>query len=187
MNIATRSPVSAQTWTLGRVAQSVGAVVENSHHEAEDLLITGVQEDSRQCGSGDLFVAVRGHEQDGLRHARDAVERGAVGIVAEQDPNAGVPWLHVHDARTAAGRIADFLYGDPSRDLALIGNLDVQVLFDDDLSNVRAEVDRCMAQANSQGGYMFSSCNSIFAGMSPLAVAEMYRYQAEVAIRNTAP
>jgi UDP-N-acetylmuramoyl-L-alanyl-D-glutamate--2,6-diaminopimelate ligase len=68
-----------------------------------------------------LFVAVRGHEQDGLLHARDAVERGAVGIVAEQDPKAGVPWLHVHDARTAAGRIADFIYGDPSRDLALIG------------------------------------------------------------------
>jgi UDP-N-acetylmuramoyl-L-alanyl-D-glutamate--2,6-diaminopimelate ligase len=113
--------VDAQTWTLGRVAQTVGAVVENSYHDSDNLLITGVQEDSRLCGSGDLFVAIRGHDRDGLRYARDAVARGAVGVVAEKDPRAGVPWLHVHDARTAAGRIADFIYGDPSRQLALIG------------------------------------------------------------------
>ena len=124
--MVTRSPVREQTWTLGRVAHAVGAVVADSRHDSEDLPITGVQENSLCCGSegggsGDLFVAIRGHARDGLRYARDAVERGAVAIVAERDPRAGVPWIPVPDARAAAGRLADLVYGDPSRRLALIG------------------------------------------------------------------
>lgn len=62
------------------------------------------------------------------------------------------------------------------QDLALIGNVDVQVLCSDDLVAVRREVDRCLAQGMPGGGYMLSSCNSIFAGMNAAAVAEMYRY-----------
>ncbi|GAB4460744.1 MAG: hypothetical protein Kow0031_40160 [Anaerolineae bacterium] len=50
----------------------------------------------------------------------------------------------------------------------------------DDLAAVRREVDRCVAQGASGGGYMLASCNSICEGMNPAAVAEMFRYQAEV-------
>ena len=92
-----------------------------------------------------------------------AIEAGFVGFHG-LEPAAG---MDLAEIRRAFGR-----------DLALIGNLDVQVLFDDDLARVRAEVDRCMTQECKQGGYMFASCNSIFAGMNGSAVAEMYRYQA---------
>jgi len=119
--MSTRSPVRAQAWTLGRVAQTVGGVLENAAPEQDELPITGVREDSRHCESGDLFVAVRGHDADGLRFAADARDQGASGIVAERDPQAGLPWIRVPDARAAAGRIADLVYGDPSRELALIG------------------------------------------------------------------
>jgi len=115
------TPVRAQTWTLGRVAQAVGAVVEGASPQTRELPITGVQEDSRHCGAGDLFVAIRGHERDGLRYAADAVGRGAAAVVAERDPRAGAPWIRVPDARAAAGRLSDLVYGDPSRRLALVG------------------------------------------------------------------
>ena len=66
------------------------------------------------------------------------------------------------------------------QDLVLIGNIDVRVLFDPDLEAVRREVDRCIAQGASGGGYMIASCNSICEGMNPATVAEMFRYQEEV-------
>ncbi len=50
------------------------------------------------------------------------------------------------------------------QELALIGNVDIRVLFDDDFSAVRAEVDRCLAQGAPGGGYMLATCNSINVG-----------------------
>lgn len=66
------------------------------------------------------------------------------------------------------------------RDLVLIGNVDVRVLFGSDLEAVRGEVDRCIEQGAPGGGYMIASCNSIFEGMNPAAVAEMFSYEGEV-------
>ena len=62
------------------------------------------------------------------------------------------------------------------QDLTLIGNVDIRVLFGNDLNAVRREVDRCITQGAPGGGYMFASCNSICDGMNPAAVTEMYSY-----------
>ena len=66
------------------------------------------------------------------------------------------------------------------QDLVLIGNVDVHTLCSPNLEAVRAEVDRCISQGSAGGGYMIASSNSIFKGMNPAAVAEMFRYQNEV-------
>jgi uroporphyrinogen decarboxylase len=91
---------------------------------------------------------------------------------------AGFAGMHGLDplAGTDLGQIKR-AYG---ADLVLVGNVDVRVLCGDDLGAVRAEVDRCVAQGAAGGGYMLATCNSIFAGMHPLAVAELFRYEAEV-------
>ncbi len=65
------------------------------------------------------------------------------------------------------------------KDLVLVGNLDVGVLLDDDLQAVRREVDRCLEEGAPGGGYIMATCNSIFPGMNPVAVAAMFRYQQE--------
>ncbi len=104
-------------WTLGRLAEAVGA----SLRSGGATVVTGVQDDSRRCGPGDLFVAVPGTRQDGVAYAEEARRRGAVAIAAERDPGAGLPWLPVTEARRAAGRLADLLHGDPSRQLTLVG------------------------------------------------------------------
>jgi len=90
-----------------------------------------------------------------------AVEAGFAGIHS-LEPNAGMDLTK---------NKKDF--GDK---LALIGNVDTQVLFGSDFDAVRSEVDRCMAQGAPGGGYLFASCNSIFAGMNPDLVREMFRY-----------
>lgn len=83
-----------------------------------------------------------------------------------------------HGLEPAAGMDLAAIKATYGRTLALIGNVDAQVLCGEDLHAVRREVDRCLAQGTAGGGYMFSSCNSIFAGMNATTVAEMYRYAA---------
>jgi uroporphyrinogen decarboxylase len=94
-----------------------------------------------------------------------AIEAGFVGFHGS-DPLAGMDLARIK---------REF-----GRDLVLIGNVDVRTLCSADLAAVRREVDRCIAQGAPGGGYMIASCNSIFDGMNPLAVAEMFRYEEEV-------
>ncbi len=89
-------------------------------------------------------------------------------------------FVGIHGVDAIAGMDLARIKREYGRDLTLIGNVDVRVLFGDDLAAVRREVDRCVAQGASGGGYMLASCNSICEGMNPAAVAEMFRYQAEV-------
>jgi uroporphyrinogen decarboxylase len=94
-----------------------------------------------------------------------AVEAGFVGMHS-LEPDAGVDLEQVK---------RDF-----GERLVLVGNVEARVLCDSDLDAVRAEVRRCMSQGAPGGGYMFSTCSSVFDGMNLDAVKEMYRYAAEI-------
>lgn len=85
-----------------------------------------------------------------------------------------------HGLEPAAGMDLGRIKQEYGGDLVLIGNVDVRVLCEPDLKAVRAEVDRCIGQGAAGGGYMLATCNSIFEGMNPLTVAEMFRYEGEV-------
>jgi uroporphyrinogen decarboxylase len=94
-----------------------------------------------------------------------AVEAGFVGMHS-LEPDAGVDLAQVK---------RDF-----GERLVLVGNVEASVLCDSDLEAVRAEVRRCMSQGAPGGGFLFSTCSSVFAGMNLEAVQEMYRYAAEI-------
>ena len=89
-------------------------------------------------------------------------------------------FIGYHSLEPAAGIDLGFVKKEYGKDLVLVGNVDVSVLAGNNLQAVRDEVDRCIKQGAEGGGYMISSCNSIFDGLNPDAVAEMFRYQTEV-------
>ncbi|MFN0242385.1 MAG: UDP-N-acetylmuramoyl-L-alanyl-D-glutamate--2,6-diaminopimelate ligase [Planctomycetota bacterium] len=89
--------------------------------------ITGVHLDSRLAGAGDLFAALPGTRDDGARFARDAAERGASAVLTPRAldlPSTGVSvpaqWVHP-DARRVAGVAAMRVYGEPARDMFVVG------------------------------------------------------------------
>lgn len=90
-----------------------------------DVEIESVTADSRQVGSGCLFVAIRGARADGRRFIGQAVEAGAVAVLSETPPETDdpgdIPWIQVADARLALSALAAALAGDPSRALKLVG------------------------------------------------------------------
>ncbi len=76
-----------------------------------DRGVAGVSSDSRKTQPGDVFFAIAGARDDGLKHVADAIARGAVAVVAERDARAdGAVVIRVPDARLALARAAARLY-----------------------------------------------------------------------------
>lgn len=83
--------------------------------------ITGFTADSRRVAPGNAFVAVTGMKSDGNRFIPMAMEKGAAVIITAKRPQEPVPYVLVRHDRRALARCAGAWYGDPSRDLVMIG------------------------------------------------------------------
>lgn len=86
--------------------------------------VSGVESDSRQVKPGYLFVAVRGASVDGHTFIPQAMAQGAKVIVCEEFPtelNGEVSYIKVDDSAVAFGMLASAWYGNPSRELTLVG------------------------------------------------------------------
>ena len=89
-----------------------------------DWEISGCCDDHRRLEPGQLFVAVPEARPgyDGHRYVREALDRGAAGVVLEHPcPEAGRLQVVVSDARAAHARICQALSGDPSHHLVTLG------------------------------------------------------------------
>ena len=87
-----------------------------------DIAVTGVSHDSRAVRPGGVFVAIPGSRTDGHDFAPAAVAAGAAALVVERAlPGLDVPQLVVDAARRALASAAAWWYGDPSRDLTVVG------------------------------------------------------------------
>jgi UDP-N-acetylmuramoyl-L-alanyl-D-glutamate--2,6-diaminopimelate ligase len=85
--------------------------------------VTSVTSDSREARAGSVFVALRGLKTDGAGFARDAIAKGAIAVIGEVPPPAGVsvPWQEVRDSRLALAALSAAFFGNPSNDLVLVG------------------------------------------------------------------
>jgi UDP-N-acetylmuramoyl-L-alanyl-D-glutamate--2,6-diaminopimelate ligase len=91
---------------------------------ADNIEISDITADSRLCKRDSLFVAVRGVYVDGHRFISSAVSNGACAVVCEEIPedvNAEITWIKVANSSVALGCLASRWFGDPSRELSLIG------------------------------------------------------------------
>lgn len=86
-----------------------------------DVLATSCSADWRACRTGDLFVALTTADDDGHEHVTEAIEQGAVAVVAERLLPVEVPQILVRDSRVALSRVCQALAGHPSRELRTIG------------------------------------------------------------------
>jgi UDP-N-acetylmuramoyl-L-alanyl-D-glutamate--2,6-diaminopimelate ligase len=92
---------------------------------AAETTIRGLAIDSRAVVPGDLFVALRGSQVDAHQHLGQALALGAVALVVEELPAGldlrGRPAVVVADTRRALAPLAARFYGDPSRELDVVG------------------------------------------------------------------
>jgi UDP-N-acetylmuramoyl-L-alanyl-D-glutamate--2,6-diaminopimelate ligase len=88
-----------------------------------DVDVRNLTHDSRQVAGGDLFIALKGLKATGVDFAADAIRKGAVAVVSDQEPPipVTVPWIVVNDARIAMAVLADEFYGHPSASMSVVG------------------------------------------------------------------
>ena len=117
--LAARRLIEAAARHAVQIARVVGAVeVKGSPRGVWER----VQYDSRAVGSGDVFVAIRGHKTDGHAHLRQARDQGAVAAVVETvTPGLDLPQIRVLDSRRALALLAAEETGHPSRELVMVG------------------------------------------------------------------
>ena len=119
---------------LGRLLDGVAVsklfmMLYGAMAQTQDVEVNAVQYDSRKVNRGDLFVAIPGTAVDGQHFVVDAISRGAIAVVLEDDAavpdalflHAGVVKIVVPDARVALAFLAANAYGQPSHRLRLIG------------------------------------------------------------------
>ena len=84
--------------------------------------ITNVTSDSRQVEKGSLFCARSGLQVDGHRIIDDAVNKGAVCIVAQNIPDhIATDYMVVEDSAYIFGQLSARIHGHPSRRMKLVG------------------------------------------------------------------
>lgn len=91
-----------------------------------EIHVRGITHDSRQVGQGDLYAALPGTRVHGARFSQQAADAEAAAILTDADgadeaAATGLPVLVVPDPRAALGTVAAWVFGDPARDLLLVG------------------------------------------------------------------
>jgi len=88
-----------------------------------ELVVAGLDYDSRRIQPGYVFFAFPGARADGRAFASSAMERGAVAVVSELPAPEGwtAPWIRVAHGRRALAVAARNFYGQPDCRIRLTG------------------------------------------------------------------
>ena len=124
-----RSPISTASSADGATRFSVRHAVGAAHRRARPdrgrsarpLEIQELAYDTRDVRPGSLFFCIPGASVDGHELAPEAVDRGAVALAVERRVDANVPQLIVPSVCAAMPRAAVEFFGDPSRELDVVG------------------------------------------------------------------
>lgn len=105
---------------LNNLLKNVGVVeIKGNKH----IDINGIYYDSKQLKAGGLFFAIKGSDANGLEFIDEAIERGAVCVVSEDDfiTFKNVCKIRVRDARKACAVMASNFYQEPSSRMGVAG------------------------------------------------------------------
>ncbi|MCR3922157.1 MAG: UDP-N-acetylmuramoyl-L-alanyl-D-glutamate--2,6-diaminopimelate ligase [Firmicutes bacterium] len=92
-----------------------------ANDENLDVEVQGITHDSRYLTPGQVYVCLDGLRVDGHLFAGQAVEKGAVAIVATKPLYLPVPVVYVSDARHALSFLSNRYFDYPSRKLHVVG------------------------------------------------------------------
>ncbi len=115
------------TYSIAQVLNGIGyETVAGTAASANFAEITGLTSDSRLCKPGSVFVAIPGTRVDGHEYVQQAIDSGATLIVVQRNHwqkggVEGVSVIEVEDSRSAYAVMAANIYGNPARELRLVG------------------------------------------------------------------
>lgn len=89
----------------------------------ENKDISFLTDDSRKVSQGSLFVAIEGLKVDGHKFINEAIKKGAVAVVGEEEFKApsSVSYIQVPDSREAFANLCSSWFDKPSKKMKVIG------------------------------------------------------------------
>ena len=109
---------------MKKLSQLLSAITPLEVIGSVDKEINLLTPDSRRVEAGAMFVAVRGTVVDGHSFIPVVSTTGVAAIVCEQLPQlleSGITYIKVENSAVALGHFASEWYGNPSRELKLVG------------------------------------------------------------------
>lgn len=113
---------------LSLLIEAIDAVLDSAHGRptlttAADKEIASIHYRSDAVVPGGLFVAIKGQRTDGHQYVSDAISRGAVAVIVEQEILAqdDAVMLRVNNSRRALALAAARFHDTPSDKLVMIG------------------------------------------------------------------
>jgi len=86
-----------------------------------DIIISGIEYDSRRIKPGMLFIAVPGFKLDGSRFIPEAIKNGATAVMAAAEIDVPIPVIVVDNLRKAMSDVAAHYYDYPGKALTVVG------------------------------------------------------------------
>ncbi len=107
---------------LGRIVEALGKAGLLTEVRGElPQTVDGISDDSRHVAPGSLFIAIRGSARDGHDYLDRAKQLGALAALVEDACRTDLPVIVVREGRKAAALAAGAAYGEPSKELRMIG------------------------------------------------------------------
>lgn len=106
-----------------RLTEIIKAIKGEICFSSEDIEreIHSIQVDSRKHAENGLFVCIKGERTDSHSKAMEAIRNGAVALIVEKRLSVSVPQILVPDSRIALGKAAAIFYGEPAKEMKIIG------------------------------------------------------------------
>ena len=109
-----------------RIKKKLKELIQDLHLEDirhNDIMISGINTNSKYISNGDLFIAIKGNNQDGHSYINDAIKNGASAIISNEKmvSELDTTVINVEDTRKATSIISSRFYDNPSKDLTVIG------------------------------------------------------------------
>ena len=109
-----------------KVRKKLKTLIEDLHHEnleQSDIMISGIETNSKNVSKGDLFIAINGNTENGHIYINDAIKNGASAAISNEKiiNDFGKPVINIDNTRKAASIISSRFHDNPSKDLTIIG------------------------------------------------------------------
>ncbi len=112
---------------LSYLLNNISAVQVTGEFQRKD--VESIVYDSRKVKKNSLFIAIKGYKTDGHKFILDAINKGAVAVVLEDDKNVpdeifdhqNVLKIVVKNSRIALAELSNYFWDMPSEKLKLIG------------------------------------------------------------------
>ena len=76
-----------------------------------DCLVKDIKTNSKEIEKGDMFVCVKGVNEDRHNYILDAIEKGCSCLIVERGDNYSVPFIRVKDTNKELGNVSKKFYG----------------------------------------------------------------------------